>query len=172
MVDLFFLLSFIAFFKIGYERGVIAEISDIVALLIAIILVFNLTEPITNILISLIKVENKPFLSMAVGFFIFFVSIFITLAIGYGLELYSKTNETINSTNKLIGGLLSMIKIFLLWWAIFLIITIFPSKGYFKEYIMDSFSYKIVTHLNPYIINVFKYVFPENINLKIKKIIK
>ncbi len=172
MIDIIVLISFLALFKIGYERGIIAELTDLFALIIAIIATFNLTEPFAHLVNSIIKFENKGFLNFLAGIIIFFISFFIILAIGYGLELYSKTSEVIDKTNKLIGGILATLKTLIFWWAIFLIISIFPTQGYLKQYIMDSYSYQFISQLNPYITEIFKYVFPEKINKEIKKIIK
>lgn len=172
MVDLFFIISIIAFFKIGYERGIIAEIADIIALIIGIIAVFNLTEPVANIINLAIKTSNPSFLKFIVGTLIFFSCIFIILAIGYGMELYSKSSLVLDKINKDIGGILAVSKTLLLWWAIFIIVSIFPSDGALKQFIMDSYSYKFIMYLHPYIISLFQIVFPEEINIKIKKIIK
>ncbi|MFN4219899.1 MAG: CvpA family protein [bacterium] len=172
MIDLFFIISIIAFFKIGYERGIIAEIADIIALIIGIIVTFNLTEPIAKLINSFIKFPNLSFLNFIVGTVIFFSSIFIVLAIAYGLELYSKSSQALDKINRNIGGILAVSKTLLLWWAIFVIISIFPSDGPLKQFIMDSYSYQFIMYLHPYIISLFQLVFPENINIKIKKIIK
>lgn len=172
MVDLFFIISVVAFFKIGYERGVIAEIADIIAVVIAIIATFNLTESLATLINSLIKFSSPVFLNFISALIIFFTSIFVVLAIGYGLELYSKASQTLDKLNKIIGGFLAMIKTILLWWTIFMLITIFPSQGPLKRFIMDSYSYQFITYIHPYILTVFQYVFPENVNIQIKKIIK
>ncbi|MCS7243904.1 MAG: CvpA family protein [Candidatus Calescibacterium sp.] len=172
MIDLIVIISLFSLFKIGYERGIIAELTDIIGLIIAIIASFNLTEPFGNLLSAILKTPNKGLISFIAGIIVFFCTFFIILAIGYGLELYSKRSEMLDKTNKWIGGILATAKTIIFWWAIFLLITIFPSKGYFKQYITDSYSYNIISNMNPYMISFFQYVFPENINKQIRKIIK
>lgn len=171
MVDIIVILSLLAIFKIGYERGIIPELTDIVALVLSIISVFYLT-PIFIILINhYLNIPLNSYIYMIVGIILFFISFFLILAIGYGLELYSKTNEVLGQINKTIGGVVAFIKAILLWWSIFLIISISPTKGPFKDYLLSSFSSEYILKLTPYIHTVSKFLFPEEINEKIKKLL-
>jgi len=172
MIDIIVVLSLLALFKIGYERGIIAEITDIVALVIATIATFNFIDPFFILLSSLIKIQNQEILKIISGIVIFLSSIFIILAIGYGLELYSYKITILEQINKISGGILALFKTILFWWALFLILSLLPSKGDLKEYVQSTYSYEVISSLNPYIFSVFQYFFPEKINKEIRKVLK
>ncbi|MEN3014782.1 MAG: CvpA family protein [bacterium] len=156
MIDLIVLLSFIALFKIGYERGVIAEITDIVAIVIALIVAYTFTDSFSSFLGTIINIQNKNFLKVITGIVLFLITGFITMAIGYGIELYSKGSEILSMTNKLLGGIVALIKVYIFWWSIFFIISLFPSKNNFQEYIASSYSYKIIYQSNSYLLELLK----------------
>ncbi|MGC8815623.1 MAG: CvpA family protein [bacterium] len=172
MVDIIVVLSLLAIFKIGYERGIIAELTDIVALILSIVAVFNLTSIFTNLINHYFNIPLNSYLYMIVSIILFFLSFFLILAIGYGLELYSKTSEFLGQINKTIGGFVAFIKGILIWWSIFLIISISPTNGPFKDYLLSSISSEYILKLTPYIYNISKFVFPEEINEKIEKLLK
>lgn len=169
MIDIIFIFSLIFLFKIGYERGLIAEATDLIALLIAIVVTFALTESFGNLINSLLKMPNQSMVNFVTGIIVFFLTFFSILAIGYTLEIYSKRNEVLEKLAMLLGGIVGSIKALIFWWTIFLMITIFPTKGYFKEYTKSSYSYAFVSSLNPFMLGFLKYVFPTDINKKIEK---
>jgi uncharacterized membrane protein required for colicin V production len=171
MIDVIVVLSLLAIFKIGYERGIIAELTDMVALIVSIIAVFNLTPIFTSLLNHYFNIPSKSYVYMFVGIILFFVSFFLILAIGYGLELYSKTSQVLGTLNKSIGGIMSFIKGILIWWSIFLIVSISPTNGPFKDYLLSSISAEYILKLTPYIHSVSKFIFPDEINTKIEKIL-
>ncbi|MCS7165561.1 MAG: CvpA family protein [Candidatus Calescibacterium sp.] len=172
MIDIIFTLSLIFLFRIGYERGLIAEITDLIALLISIVIAFALTEPLGSLINSMVKIKDQSLINFITGITIFFLTFISILAIGYSLEIYSKRNEILEKSAKLLGGITGLIKGIVFWWKIFLMITIFPTQGYFKDFIKSSYSYTFVSSLNPLMLSLMKYVFPANINKKIEKELK
>ncbi|MCX7871284.1 MAG: CvpA family protein [bacterium] len=172
MIDIIVVVSLLAIFKIGYERGIIAELTDIIALILSIIAAFNLTPIFTNLLNYYFHIPLKSYIYMIVSIVLFFMSFFLILAIGYGLELYSKTNEVLGEINKTIGGIVAFIKGILIWWVIFLIVSISPTNGPFKDYILSSFSAEYILKITPYVYLISKFAFPEEINEKIEKLFK
>lgn len=167
--DIGIILMLIMFFIIGIKRGVIKEIVSLVAILVVFILSFSLKGIVGNILCVIFPfldfwgpfqglVTLNIFFYQLIAFIIVFtISLFvyeIALKISNFLQKVVNWTVILVIPSKILGGVVSLIKGYVILFAIFLLLAI-PLGHYsiFKDSKMISYMLKDTPLLAPYVKN-------------------
>ena len=126
MIDFFIIITIVAFWIIGRERGIIQEIADVVAVLGGFFLAIVGGGPVGSLIYnSTGRVLPEGLITIITSLLLFFVGGFLILLIASALELTAKRTP-LDALNKALGGLVGALKGVLLWWLIFVVIMAAP----------------------------------------------
>ena len=117
LVDIFFLLIILVCGLIGLKRGFFKELVLTVGYIILLIVSYKLITPMTNLIISLVKVGNNP-LNLLIYQIIAFLVVFIILGIIFQLIVFLTNilEKLLNVTivlgifSKILGFILGLVK--------------------------------------------------------------
>ncbi len=137
--DIGILLLFICFFIVGIKRGVILEAVNLIAIVLVFVLSFSLKGIVGNILCMLLpfsnfwgSIQGLSSLNILIYQLIAFLLVFVILLFIYeaSIRISRFLQKIVNYTiiliipSKILGGIVSLIKGYIILFAVFLILMI------------------------------------------------
>ena len=157
MVDILIVLFLLGLYYLGRERGIIQELTDIVAIIGGFFLSSHLGPVLTELVLQ-IQIAGKPLpkgiVSALVYIAVFMLGGFLILVIGSIIDIASK-KTFMEDWNRALGGLIGFIKGIILCWFITFLILISPISEINKtRFINTVYSARYLVRATPYIYSV------------------
>jgi len=161
MIDIFILITILAFWIIGKERGIIQELADILAVLVGFGVAIFGGGPVGSLIYTSIgKVIPEGLVIVLTSFLLFFVGGFLVMLIASAFDLTARRTP-LEGVNKFLGGLMGALKGILLWWLIFVVIMASPIPKEYKKKVFElSILSKYFLKMTPYLYYLIKSVLP------------
>lgn len=124
-LDIIFSVIAMFFFIVGIKRGLTGEIFRIVALVVGFIAAFLYYDDISFLLVS---IKAPVHIINAISFFIIYAAVAL-LILGIGWVVKKAINISVfGLIDRILGGLVGMLKVAILAWAVCLSISSFPIR--------------------------------------------
>lgn len=156
IIDIIIIVILVYAFLKGFFNGFINEVSSFVGFLIAAVVSYNFSEPLSNLLIDFVEIDKK------ILNIICLTALFILIAVvfkvfGKGLTKLIKF-ISLGVLNKLVGGFFSAIKYVIVFTTIAIIYKNFAQiypELLSNNYVESSNSYQLMIRLGESIIKNF-----------------
>ena len=156
IIDIIIIVILAYAFLKGFFNGFINEVSSFVGFLIAALVSYNFSEPLSNLLIDFVEIDKK-ILNIICLIALFILIAFVFKVFGKGLTKLIKF-ISLGVLNKLVGGFFSAIKYVIVFTTIAIIyknfVQIYPEL-LSNSYVESSNSYQLMTRLGESIIKNF-----------------
>lgn len=154
-VDVIVLLVSVFFFIRGYQKGLLVEVTTIVALILGIIAAMHLAGQVSTLLADTFTKAEWVFYF---GYLLSFLAVFFAVQlIGSGLEKLLQTTG-LNIINRILGGLSGLFKVLFLTSLIFWLLEQAESLG--TAFKSEVYVYVYTAPLAPWLINQATTYFP------------
>ena len=156
IIDIVIIIVLLYAFLKGFFNGFINEVSSFIGFLIAALVSYNFSEPLSNLLIDFVEIDKK-ILNIVCLLALFILIALVFKVFGKGLTKLIKF-ISLGVLNRLIGGVFSTVKYIIIFTTIAIIyknfVQIYPellSNGYVES----SNSYQLMIRLGGAIIKNF-----------------
>ena len=156
IIDIVIIIVLLYAFLKGFFNGFINEVSSFIGFLIAALVSYNFSEPLSNLLIDFVEIDKK-ILNIVCLLALFILIALVFKVFGKGLTKLIKF-VSLGVLNRLIGGIFSTVKYIIIFTTIAIIyknfVQIYPellSNGYVES----SNSYQLMIRLGGAIIKNF-----------------
>ena len=156
IIDIVIIIVLVYAFLKGFFNGFINEVSSFIGFLIAALVSYNFSEPLSNLLIDFVEIDKK-ILNIVCLLALFILIALVFKVFGKGLTKLIKF-ISLGVLNRLIGGIFSTVKYIIIFTTIAIIyknfVQIYPellSNGYVES----SNSYQLMIRLGGAIIKTF-----------------
>ena len=156
IIDIVIIIVLLYAFLKGFFNGFINEVSSFIGFLIAALVSYNFSEPLSNLLIDFVEIDKK-ILNIVCLLALFILIALVFKVFGKGLTKLIKF-ISLGVLNRLIGGVFSTVKYIIIFTTIAIIyknfVQIYPellSNGYVES----SNSYQLMIRLGGAIIKTF-----------------
>ena len=156
IIDIVIIIVLLYAFLKGFFNGFINEVSSFIGFLIAALVSYNFSEPLSNLLIDFVEIDKK-ILNIVCLLALFILIALVFKVFGKGLTKLIKF-VSLGVLNRLIGGIFSTVKYIIIFTTIAIIyknfVQIYPellSNGYVES----SNSYQLMIRLGGAIIKTF-----------------
>ena len=156
IIDIIIIVILAYAFLKGFFNGFINEVSSFVGFLIAAIVSYNFSEPLSNLLIDFVEIDKK-ILNIVCLIILFILIALVFKIFGKGLTKLIKF-ISLGVFNKLVGGFFSAIKYVIVFTTIAIIyknfVQIYPEL-LSNSYVESSTSFQLMIRLGESIIKNF-----------------
>ena len=156
VIDIIIIVILAYAFLKGFFNGFINEVSSFVGFLIAAIVSYNFSEPLSNLLIDFVEIDKK-ILNIICLIALFILIALVFKVFGKGLTKLIKF-ISLGVLNKLVGGFFSAIKYVIVFTTIAIIyknfVQIYPEL-LSNSYVESSTSFQLMIRLGESIIKNF-----------------
>lgn len=154
-VDVIVMLISVFFFVRGYQKGLVVEVSTILALLLGIIAAMQLAGQVSALLAEYFREAEWVFYA---GYLISFLGVFFAVQLlGKGVEHLFQIAQ-LNLLNRIMGGLSGLFKILFMVSLVFWLVD--QAEAISPEFKDEVYTYQYTAHLAPWIISKATEYFP------------
>lgn len=156
ILDLIIAAPILYFGYKGAVNGLVKEVLNIVAMILAIFLTFNYLDVFAGIIAPMFE-ENASYVPFVSGAILFVGTLMIVGLIAYATKEFLKVIK-LSTVNRALGAVFGALKVGMVVSAILMLLAGFNIPG--KEARDDSFLYPLVIYVAPVTYNIVAVIYP------------
>ncbi|MEX0608731.1 MAG: CvpA family protein [Balneolaceae bacterium] len=167
LLDLIIATPILYFGYKGAVNGLVKEVLNIVAIILAIFLTFNYLDAFTGIVAPLFE-EGASFVPFVSGAILFIGTLLVVALVAYATKEFLKAIK-LSVVNRILGGLFGALKSGMVVSAVLLLLAGFNVPG--EEARNESYLYPLVIYVAPATYNTVAVIYPgaENFSETLQK---